>query len=99
MSTDYGGWTVIQRNKMGSLVGFNRNWADYEEGFGNLTTEFWYGLAAIHCLTQRGQWEMRVDYKNMDHSWSYLHYNQFSVGSAGEKYKLANCWRVYWSRY
>ena len=24
----------------------------------------------------------------MDHSWSYLHYNQFSVGSASEKYKL-----------
>ena len=49
MITDGGGWIVIQRNKKDSLVNFNRNWADYEKGFGNLTTEFWYGLAEIHC--------------------------------------------------
>ena len=46
MTTDYGGWTVIQRNKISSQVDFNRNWTDYEARFGNLTTEFWYGLAA-----------------------------------------------------
>ena len=57
-------------------------------GFGNLNTEFWYGLAAMHCLTQRGQWEMRVDYQFNNKTWSYLHYNQFSVGSASEEYPL-----------
>ena len=57
MTTDGGGWIVIQRNKKDSLLNFNKNWVDYEKGFGNLTTEFWYGLAAMHCLTQRGQWE------------------------------------------
>ena len=88
MTTDGGGWIVIQRNKENSLVDFNKNWTDYEEGFGNLTTEFWYGLAAIHCLTQRGQWEMRVDYQKNDKTWSYLHYNQFSVGSVSEEYPL-----------
>ena len=44
MTTDGGGWIVIQRNKKNSLVNFNRNWADFKKGFGNLTTEFWYGL-------------------------------------------------------
>ena len=88
MTTDGGGWTVIQRNKKDSLVNFNKNWTDYEEGFGNLTTEFWYGLETIHCLTQRGQWEMRVDYQFNNKTWSYLHYNQFSVGSASEEYPL-----------
>ena len=88
MTTDHGGWTVIQRNKKKSLVDFNKNWIDYEEGFGDLNTEFWYGLAAMHCLTQRGQWEMRVDYQKNDKTWSYLHYNQFSVGSASEEYLL-----------
>ena len=88
MTTDGGGWIVIQRNKKDSLVNFNRNWVDYKKGFGNLTTEFWYGLATMHCLTQRGQWEMRVDYQKNDKTWSYLHYNQFSVGSASEKYPL-----------
>ena len=88
MTTDGGGWIVIQRNKKDSSVNFNKNWADYEKGFGNLTTEFWYGLSEMHCLTQRGQWEMRVDYQKNDKTWSYLHYNQFSVGSASEEYPL-----------
>ena len=31
---------------------------------------------------------MRVDYQKNDKTWSYLHYNQFSVGSAREEYPL-----------
>ena len=88
MTTDGGGWIVIQRNKRDSLVSFNKNWTDYEEGFGDLNTEFWYGLEEIHCLTQRDQWEMRVDYQRNNKTWSYYHYNQFSVGSASEEYPL-----------
>ena len=88
MTTDGGGWIVMQRNKKNSLVNFNRNWTDYEKGFGDHNTEFWYGLESMHCLTQRGQWEMRVDYQLNDKTWSYLHYNQFSVGNASEEYPL-----------
>ena len=88
MNTTTGGWIVIQRNKLNSLVNFNKNWTEYEKGFGDLNTEYWYGLESMHCLTQRGQWEMRVDYQKNDKTWSYLHYNQFSVGSASEKYPL-----------
>ena len=88
MSTDSGGWVVIQRNKKDSLVNFNKNWTEYEEGFGDLNKEFWYGLAAISCLTQRSQWEMRVDYQFNNGTWSYLHYNNFSIGSASEEYPL-----------
>ena len=88
MVIDGGGWTVIQRNKRNSLVDFNRQWTDYEKGFGDLNTEFWYGLESLHCLMQRGQWEMRVDYQFNIKTWSYLHYNQFSVGSASEEYPL-----------
>ena len=88
MTNDGGGWNVIQRNKKDSSISFNKNWTDYEKGFGDLNTEFWYGLEEIHCLTQRGQWEMRLDYQKNDKTWSYLHYNQFSVGSASEEYPL-----------
>ena len=88
LSTDGGGWIVIQKNKEDTPVSFNRNWVDYEKEFGDLTTEFWYGLEEIHYLTQRGQWEMRVDCQFRNKSWSYLHYNQFSVGSASEEYPL-----------
>ena len=88
MTTDGGGWIVIQRNKKGSSVSFDRKWADYEKGFGDLNTEFWYGLEEIHCLTQRGQWEMRMDYQKSDSTWSYLHYTNFSVGAANDEYPL-----------
>ena len=88
MTTNDGGWIVIQRNRKDSSVSFNKNWTDHEDGFGDLNKEFWYGLKELHCLTQRGQWEMRVDYQKNDKSWSYLHYNQFSVGSASEEYPL-----------
>ena len=88
MTTDGGGWLVIQRNKKDSAVSFNKNWDDYEKGFGDLNTEFRYGLCMMHCLTQRGQWEMRVDYQFSNQTWSYLHYNQFKVGSASEEYPL-----------
>ena len=87
-ATDGGGWIVIARNKKGSTVDFNKNWTNYVEGFGVLKTEFWYGLEAIRCFTDSGQWEMRVDYQKNDKTWSYLHYNQFSVGSASEEYPL-----------
>ena len=31
---------------------------------------------------------MRVDYQDSSKTWSYLHYNHFSVGSASEEYPL-----------
>ena len=91
MTTDGGGWIVIQRNRKNSQLSFNKNWREYEEGFGDLNKDFWAGLELMHTLTQRGQWEMRVDYGEGPYSWSsrfYLHYNQFSVGSASEEYPL-----------
>ena len=69
-------------------MSFKKNWREYEEGFGDLNKDFWGGLKLMHTLTQRGQWEMRVDYQHNDKTWSYLHYNQFSVGSASEEYRL-----------
>ena len=83
-----GGWIVIQRNRKNSQQSFNMNWREYEDGFGDLNNDFWAGLKLIHYLTQTGQWEMRVDYQKNDKTWSYLHYNQFSVGSASEEYPL-----------
>ena len=88
MTTDNGGWIVIQRNRINSQLSFDKNWKEYEEGFGDLNEDFWAGLELVHTLIQRGQWEMRVDYQKNDKTWSYLHYNQFSVGGASEEYPL-----------
>ena len=52
MTTANGGWIVIQRNRKDSSVSFIRNWKEYENGFGDLSTDFWYGLEAIYALTK-----------------------------------------------
>ena len=86
-TTNGGGWLVIQRRQDGS-VDFNRDWADYEDGFGNLTGEFWYGLSPIHCLTNQGQWQLRIDYMFTNGTRRYLFYNNFKVGPPSSQYQL-----------
>ena len=56
--TACGGWTVIQQRKYiqgAARIKFNRNWAQYKEGFGNVGPdgEFWMGLDFIHHLTKQ----------------------------------------------
>ena len=82
-----GGWLVVQRRQDGS-VDFNRGWGEYEDGFGKLTGEFWYGLRALHCLTGQGGWEMRMDIKLANGTNIILQYEKFKVASATDKYKL-----------
>ena len=85
--SDGGGWLVVQRRKDGS-VSFNRGWKEYEEGFGDLNGEFWYGLQPLNCLTSQGQWELRIDLTHSNGTKTYLHYKKFAVGSASDKYPL-----------
>ena len=82
-----GGWLVIQRRQDGS-IDFNRDWLDYENGFGNLTGEFWYGLHPIHCLTNQGQWQLRIDYTFTNGTRRYLFYKNFKVGPPSSQYQL-----------
>jgi len=57
-------------------------------GFGKLSNEFWYGLKSLHCLTSKGSWEMRMNIKLANGTEVFLHYEQFKVASAKDKYKL-----------
>ena len=86
--TDKGGWLVVQRRQDGS-VDFNKGWVDYEVGFGSLTGEFWYSLQPLHCLTNQGQWEMRIDFTLTNGTKSYLSYSSFRVGPASSNYQLS----------
>ena len=88
MNTTEGGWIVVQRNRAGSSVNFNRNFSDYERGFGDLTGDFWYGLEELQCLTQRGSWEMRIDYEHRNGTISYLHYMFFRVDTSVFNYRI-----------
>ena len=69
-------------------VDFNRNLTAYEEGFGDLSGDFWYGLQGMECLTQRGNWEMRIDYKFINGTRSYIHYTSFRVDATSRNYRI-----------
>ena len=81
METDGGGWLVIQRRFDGT-VPFNRTLAEYENGFGDLSSEFWYGLKTIRCLTQDGPVELRIDLEYPNGTTGYVHYSSFSMSSS-----------------
>ena len=60
MTTDGGGWIVIQKRFDGS-VDFNRNWNDYKNGFGDVNGEYWLGNEFVHQYTEKDQSEMKIE--------------------------------------
>ena len=85
MDTDDGGWLVIQRRINGE-VPFNRTLTEYQNGFGDPSGEFWYGLKNIRCLTQDGPVELRIDLEYPNGTTGYVYYKSFTV-AAGSTYR------------
>ena len=80
---------MIQRRLPNGTVNFTRDWADYENGFGDLNGEFWYGLRNIHALTTQDEVELHIDMvreeDGSEHSWTY---QTFRVVGASDNYRL-----------
>ncbi|XP_058034621.1 tenascin-N [Ahaetulla prasina] len=89
MTTDGGGWIMIQRRSTGQLD-FSKRWKNYVEGFGSSSGEFWLGLEKLHNLTRpaRLPYELRVDLRTHNES-AYATYDFFQVGSSRDRYKLS----------
>ena len=86
METDGGGWTVVMRR---STLDFDRYYREYEDGFGDLDDEFWYGLRMLRDITSRTPYEMRLDmFANINDTESTSHalYGTFQV--EGDSYTL-----------
>ncbi|XP_063335960.1 fibroleukin-like [Pelmatolapia mariae] len=88
MEQEGGGWTVLQRRQDGS-VNFNRTWAEYQSGFGELDRgEFWLGNNIIHLLTRDREMVLRVELEDFDGLTGYAQYEQFKVASERLRYRL-----------
>ncbi|XP_046861735.1 fibrinogen-like protein A [Xenia sp. Carnegie-2017] len=88
MKTSGGGWTVFQRRQDGS-VNFYREWKDYRQGFGNLSSEFWLGLDKIYRLTSSRRYKLRVDLGDWSGNKAYAKYDYFAVKNETHKYQLS----------
>jgi ficolin len=69
-------------------VNFTLPWSDYEQGFGDLNTEFWYGLRNIHCLTEREEVELQIEVRKDDRTGQVWTYGYFEVDGPETNYTL-----------
>ena len=83
-----GQWIVFQRRRHAQLD-FNRNWTDYEEGFGDPQYEHWLGLKKINCLTfSLCAAQLRIDMTDYKGIHKYAIYSSIAVHNAANKYRL-----------
>lgn len=90
MTTDKGGWTVIQRRVNGS-VDFNRNWTEYKNGFGFADHEYWIGNDVLHEMAGDESFlgnhqTLRVDMEQFNGEKTYAVYSTFFVENEASKY-------------
>ncbi|KAI1888505.1 hypothetical protein AGOR_G00185850 [Albula goreensis] len=83
-----GGWTVVQQRLNGS-TSFNRTWAEYKKGFGNLQGEFWLGNDKIHLLTKAKDMVLRIELEDFDGVREYAKYDQFYISNEYLNYRLS----------
>uniref|UniRef100_A0A8D2Q5B5 Fibrinogen C-terminal domain-containing protein n=1 Tax=Varanus komodoensis TaxID=61221 RepID=A0A8D2Q5B5_VARKO len=86
METDGGGWTVIQRRKVG-LISFSRDWKQYKRGFGSIQGDFWLGNEHIHRLSMRPTM-LRVELEDWNGNVRYAQYHHFSLSDELNSYRL-----------
>lgn len=81
------GWVVIQRRFDGT-VHFNRDFTEYQEGFGNPYGEFWFGLEKLHKITEHQTLDLYISGVDYHNKTLCAHYNSFAIGSKDEGYYL-----------
>ncbi|XP_062609389.1 fibroleukin-like [Saccostrea cucullata] len=87
MTTMGGGWTAIQKRVDGSVI-FDRNWADYKNGFGSPEQDVWVGNDVIHQLTKENSSSLYVSITLQNGTTQYIMYDRFSVSDEAGKYQL-----------
>lgn len=70
---------VQRRGSFGDHINFTREWRDYKNGFGELSSrsEFWYGNEFLHRLTSNTSATLRVDLVAHDGSSAFAEYLDF----------------------
>nr|XP_045595632.1 angiopoietin-4-like [Procambarus clarkii] len=110
METDGGGWTVfLARQNQSQHENFNRTWEDYKTGFGNPEGEHWLGNEALHLLTFRREYSVRLDMEYTTGAKHHYTRTNMKVDSETNKYAMtysstgtgtvsSNCMSTYVSR-
>ncbi|XP_055970010.1 angiopoietin-2 [Sorex fumeus] len=87
MDTGGGGWTVIQRRQDGS-VDFQRTWAEYKEGFGDLEGEHWLGNEFVAQVTSQRRFLLRIQLQDWEGNEAYSLYEHFYLAQEELNYRI-----------
>ncbi|PIK46997.1 hypothetical protein BSL78_16135 [Apostichopus japonicus] len=79
---------VFQRRVDGS-VDFNRNWISYKGGFGDVSHEFWLGNDKLYHLTNKGNYQLRIDFVSRDGDPFYAKFDRFRINNESDNYRLS----------
>ncbi|XP_056016835.1 ryncolin-1-like [Ostrea edulis] len=88
MTTDGGGWTVVQKRRDGTTNFYNTR-SQYKIGFGDPNKNYWIGNDALYLLTKSGNQILRVDLQKFNGQKAYAKYSRFSVGDESSQYRLS----------
>ena len=78
---------MIQRRAAPFSLSFERNWVEYEDGFGKPDSEFWLGNKVIHELSKR-QVEVQIVLISRSNLTGPAKYSRFKVHGQNDKYRL-----------
>ena len=85
MTTDGGGWIVMQKRFDGS-VDFNRDWNSYRDGFGDVNGEHWLGNEFVHQYTNAYPTELIVEGIAFDDTQALAKMQDFTLSDEVSKY-------------
>ncbi|XP_061176192.1 fibrinogen-like protein A [Saccostrea echinata] len=88
MTTEHGGWTVIQQRQDNS-TDFYRTWNEYKQGFGTPGKNHWIGNDVIYHLSKGKNQKLRVNLQSFSGDTAYTEYATFDVGDEASNYILA----------
>jgi len=89
MTTDGGGWTVIQRRGDYKPVrSFYQKWAAYKVGFGSPQRDYWLGNDKISILTNQDVYTLRFDLEDFKGQRRFAEYSGFRVADESDKYRM-----------
>jgi len=69
----------MQRKVIGGSVSFNKNWAEYRDGFGSPTVDdnYWLGLDKVYRLRRMGSVRLRVEV--IEHNYNVYLSSTFTI--------------------
>ena len=82
-----GGWIIFLRNDAQDTEIFQQDWAAYQNGFGHLNSNFWWGNEFLHLITKDTPHVLKVDLVKSSRT-GYVKYSDFKIGDKDDGYRL-----------